>query len=314
MFGLKGSYVYLDCRRCSSLSLTNPPPDYSPFYPNNYYSFSLPASDVPTEPHGLVRRFIWRKRNEAQILARGGFWGLIARIRPRPDLEPVRRHFRGTTVFRSGYRLLDVGCGNAAWLRSLASYGLRGLHGVEPFARNANQSSTPLQIHHCRVHDLPRDLSFDLVLLSHSLEHDPEPRQVIGAIGKRLVPGGSCVVRIPIAGNAIWRRHRSLWVELDAPRHIAIPSKHALVQVAGESGLTLQSLEWEETEFGFWATELYRKGLSLIDPATEQVRRPPDYFLAQELEAFRSEARRLNRAGEGGRARFVFAKTGSRRR
>ena len=42
MFGTSDEFDYFECARCGCLQIGTIPPDLSPYYPPEYYSFSLP--------------------------------------------------------------------------------------------------------------------------------------------------------------------------------------------------------------------------------------------------------------------------------
>jgi 2-polyprenyl-3-methyl-5-hydroxy-6-metoxy-1,4-benzoquinol methylase len=101
-------------------------------------------------------------------------------------------------------RLLDVGCGDGAFLW-MASRRLRGveLQGFDPNAdarRLAHEMLSARGVHasiHADWAAIPTG-AFDVVTCSEVIEHVNEPRALLCEIGRALAPGGIAVVTTPI--------------------------------------------------------------------------------------------------------------------
>src|SRR5215471_11590863 len=150
-FGIGASFVYFECSSCGCLQLVDQPADVRAFYPDDYYSFEKLPPPVPL-PEGL-RRWMFARRNEAQLLGRSGVWRWIARWRPRPDFESFVSLFANTSIRSLRARILGVGCGNGRLLRALAAAGFENLVGVDAY--------------------LPKDVEFGsrLRILATSISH-----------------------------------------------------------------------------------------------------------------------------------------------
>jgi SAM-dependent methyltransferase len=97
-------------------------------------------------------------------------------------------------------RALDCGCGAGANARLLRARGFE-VTGITMSEGERERAAT-----HCaRVlladleQDLPEDVGsgYDLVVLSHVLEHLREPARLLEAVGRRLRPGGTLLVALP---------------------------------------------------------------------------------------------------------------------
>jgi hypothetical protein len=58
----------------------------------------------------------------------------------------------------------------------------------------------------------------------------------------------------------------------------------------------------------FWGSELYRRGLPLVDPESGRMRRSEEEFGRKRKLAYRAQARRLNAAGQGDQACFYLVR------
>lgn len=98
-------------------------------------------------------------------------------------------------------RALDVGCGNGALLCAFAEirpgWRLYG-HDLSDLNRPALDRIPGFQeLYTGALDDLPGD--FDLVTLSHSLEHFTDPVEGLASLRAKLVPGGSLFIEVPDA-------------------------------------------------------------------------------------------------------------------
>lgn len=96
-------------------------------------------------------------------------------------------------------RLLDVGCGNGAFLRAWHRSGRRWtLHGLEVSDQNRAQVEAIPGVAALHVGDLPGvPGEFDLISLVHVLEHIPSPQTFLADLRPKLRPGGQVLVQVP---------------------------------------------------------------------------------------------------------------------
>ena len=123
--------------------------------------------------------------------------------------EPKRRsvvlaeRLAGTLDVKSSGRVLDFGCGNGAMLAAISAT-LPGwsLFGTDLDDRNLESlQRIPgfRRLYTGPLGDLDGD--FDLVTLSHSLEHVPAPHDVLSTVREKLTEGGHLFVQVPDAAR-----------------------------------------------------------------------------------------------------------------
>ena len=117
------------------------------------------------------------------------------------------------------------------------------------------------------------DGRFDLVMFHHSLEHLPDPLAALRTAVGLLAPGGTILVRVPVAGAFGWRTWGTDWVALDAPRHLVIPTERAMDVLAERAGLLVFDSAYDSTAYSFYGSEQFRAGIPLADPRSSG-RRP----------------------------------------
>jgi hypothetical protein len=119
---------------------------------------------------------------------------------------------------------------------------------------------------------------------------------------EKLNPGGKLLVRTPVTDGEVWKSKREIWVQLDAPRHLIIPSISGFTTLAEKTGFQLDEVEFDSTAIQFWGTELYEKGLPLDQ------RTLGNYFDYNTMKAFAEKAIIYNKKGIGDQACFYLTK------
>ncbi|GAB2475745.1 hypothetical protein GCM10027164_01860 [Algoriphagus taiwanensis] len=207
-------------------------------------------------------------------------------------LGKVHRHF--------DQKIADVGCGNGQLLYELHASGYGSLAGFDPFIDEDLSLGSGIRLFK-RSFDQAEG-TFDLIMMHHSFEHMEYPDQILKACYEKLNPGGTLLIRCPVTDAQVWKDKREYWVQLDAPRHLIIPSVSGLGILGQKVGFSLEEVEFDSSDFQFWGTEAYEKELPL-NP--EQIL--PDYSKA-ELNQFKQKALRYNQEGKGDQACFYFTK------
>ena len=290
MIGRATEFSYLECAACGSLSLLDPPNDLAPFYDDDYYSFDAPS---PPTPAALSRL------TSAKRAVRRTALSLAPQLALRLDPKPPRwLRMIATARASARSRILDVGSGSGRLLRELAAQGFSDLTGVDPFLpEHTVPAAGSVRLIRGTIDDL--DEAFDLVMLNHSFEHMDDPAATLRAARRVTAVDGTIVVRCPFAGQAAWREYGAYWVQLDAPRHLYLPTPTALADLARSVGLRVVDTYFDSTGLQFWGSELYRRGLPLAtDPAT--------VFSSAELAAWEARAAALNDAGDGDQGAFFL--------
>ncbi|MCD6565599.1 MAG: class I SAM-dependent methyltransferase [Bacteroidales bacterium] len=122
-------------------------------------------------------------------------------------------------TIRPESKILDVGCGTGIIGSHLADFA--EVVGIEPNASAAQLARDKgLQVVTGTLNDFNSQEQFDLVLLSHVLEHLPDPLADIQHIHQILKPKGKLIIAVPNV-NALERKiFNKYWDGWDVPRHI----------------------------------------------------------------------------------------------
>lgn len=145
----------------------------------------------------------------------------IRYIRPIEWLvEGMRRwRIKRLSKFVGTGRVLDIGCGSGRFLRALRSEGWE----VAGLELNDDTATSARRVHGLDVKislDTFQENSFDLITLTHVLEHLRDPRLTLADCGRMLKRGGVIAVAVPNIDSWQARLTREHWFHLDLPRHL----------------------------------------------------------------------------------------------
>ena len=136
-------------------------------------------------------------------------------------------------------RLLEIGCGNGSMLNYMRSLGWRaeGLD-VDPAAvaqaRDKNLTVSCGTLEEQRY----EDNIFDAVVMSHVIEHVPDPEGLLSECRRVLKPGGVLSLVTPNIESAGSRYFGRSWLHLDPPRHLVLYNCGTLHRLARKAGFT----------------------------------------------------------------------------
>lgn len=164
--------------------------------------------------------------------------------------------------------LLDVGCGSGAFLRRMRDAGWDAM-GMEPDPQAAARL--------CQAHALAvfssieaveaQGRRFDLITLSHVVEHLPDPVAVLRRLGALLKPGGRLVATTPNVLSWGARRFGACWRGLEPPRHFNVFSPQSLAEAMERAGLQVRTLSTHSrlARGIFYLSEKARRGQREIE-------------------------------------------------
>jgi SAM-dependent methyltransferase len=304
MYGTGERFHYQECVGCGSLTCTDVPADLAPYYPDDYLSL-----DVDPGSLGVVQRAAVTV--VARSVLRGN--GRVARL---ATYLPSRKVVTLTTVLNSVARcpgipaaeILDVGSGAGMIPFTIGCAGDRDVTGIDPFAGHDRTLSPRARI---RVTDIEAvDGSYDLVTMHHSLEHVLDPVGMMRDASRLLRDDGRVLVRVPTCSSDAWREYGAVWVQLDAPRHVWIPSRAGLALLAERSGFVIESGYDDGSDFQFWGSEQARAGIALMSPESYYRAPRASGFTKAQLRAWSTRAEVLNRERRGDQTVVYLRKTG----
>ena len=196
---------YVACEDCGLVQQFPVPQDVTPFYDE------YPLHEARSELLDRARRLLMR---------------------------PV---YHDTSADVAGSAILDYGCGDGAYLRSLEGKGFE-LLGFELEAHHAENLSNRLDIPiYSNVDSLICDHGsrIDVLTMHFVLEHVTDLDATFAHISLLLKPGGKCHIVVPNASSWECRLFGKKWHGLDAPRHISFPDRAVVDTLARRHGMRL---------------------------------------------------------------------------
>lgn len=295
MFGRRDWFDYVRCGVCGALSIATIPEDLDSYYPSDYYSFTSVA-----EPYQPVLSHLKRLRSEFAL--RAPAWiarRLSTRVIP---VEVLRLTGLGLTT-RS--RVCDVGCGGGDVLIVLRRQGFRNLRGIDPFLPQSEVRIADVALLRQRACDL--EGSWDVFTMHHVLEHVADPLGELQQLAARLEPDGAIVIGVPLADGWCAKHYGSDWVQIDAPRHLMVPTVKAMNILADAAGLRVQRVTWDSWSMQFWGSEQNRLDIPMMSADAYRIECPGSGpFPAEQIAEWERRAVELNRIGAGDAASFVL--------
>jgi len=146
-----------------------------------------------------------------------------------------------------GGSLLDIGCGDGAFVQAASRRGYRAM-GTEIGAAARHARALGLDVRES-LDEVKEAAPFDVITMWHTLEHFTSPRAVIATVASLLSPRGVLVVAVPNAEGLQARAFGRCWFHLDVPRHLYHFGIRSLSMLLGESGFEIRTWYHQETEY-----------------------------------------------------------------
>ena len=236
---LVGQFTFLQCQTCKSLWLKDRlKAEFLPLAYRAYYTHGQEQRSDTTS--GLKAAL-----KEGYIRSRfGGSDKMADRLLARAYLALGGDNAATDDVYRCAppapAKILDYGCGSGAYLAQMKALG-HDVTGVD-FDPVSVGRVTELGIRALTPDEAPNDEwqgKYDFITLGHVIEHVPDPRKLLIRIAAWLRPGGMLFLETPNAGALGLGLLGRYWRGLEAPRHLALPSREGLQMALANAGLSI---------------------------------------------------------------------------
>src|SRR3984885_7952076 len=244
-FCAPGDWVLHECVECRSAYL-DPRPSAATLHLayRTYYTHEerepIPASSL----RGLkyVRRLLTNGYKNWRFGARfkpSGWLGAPLLFLLPFKRTAIEREFRYLPRTANHGRLLDIGFGSGAFLAAAHAIGweVTGIDTDSKVVSNALRRG--LNVLQGGLEVLAGESNaFDVITLSHVIEHVHEPTRVLEACYRLLKPGGKLWLETPNIDSLGRMRFRNNWRGLETPRHLVIFNRQSLHTALKEAGFT----------------------------------------------------------------------------
>lgn len=146
---------------------------------------------------------------------------------------------------KSERRLLDVGCGDGAFLLAARKNGWT-CTGIERNTTPARRAGLDVRE---SLGDLQDHAPFDCISFWHSLEHMSDLKTTLKRTSALLHPKGAAIIAVPDKGGLQARLFGRRWLHLDVPRHYYHFDSRSLDQALQQAGLVVRRTFHQELEY-----------------------------------------------------------------
>lgn len=299
IFGYRDEFVYYECCACGCLQIETPPQDLEKYYPSHYYSFDPPTIYKLSR----IKDALKRKRTNFFL----GEKTLVGRILQKLTGNPNLPNWLQGTGVRVDHKILDVGCGSGSLLVQLRNEGFYRVYGVDPFIKADILYENGVSIY-------KRDLSqidgkYNLIMLHHSFEHMPDPHCAFGLLQNKITDDGLLLIRIPTVSSYAWKKYKTNWFQLDAPRHLFLHSIKSIEFLARQYSFQIEEVLFDSNAKQFWASEQYLRDIHHLADNSYRNNPRQSIFTQSQINEFEIMAQELNEKREGDQACFYLRKS-----
>jgi SAM-dependent methyltransferase len=141
-------------------------------------------------------------------------------------------------------RACDIGCGGGHNLKQLKEAGFHSI-GFEPDERARIRAAKIASVFNGTAENPPHEIAadrFDIVLMSHVLEHCIDPPRAIYNARHILAEGGRLVIEVPNNAAHGFRTFGPDWPWTDIPRHLNFFTEKSLTKMLRSAGLHVETV------------------------------------------------------------------------
>ncbi|MDO4573597.1 MAG: class I SAM-dependent methyltransferase [Planctomycetia bacterium] len=270
-------FTFFRCSQCGCLQIEEFPSDMSKYYDGDYYS--LQGDPFDRLPPWKQKITLWKEYLSL-------FWA-------RPVGKVVFRDFfmrKWLTMvpWNRKQRILDIGCGNGYFLRMLQRQGFRHLTGADPFIDKEIHEGTGFRLLKQAIDQVEGE--YDVIVMSHSLEHMPDQHLAFQNMRRLLAPNGYLAVMIPMYSAYFLKKYGNFWYSWSIPHHFYLHSEQSFEKLVRENGLLIE----KSVPYSFINCLLESEvNLAYLNQDADAEKRVREWTPAR----WRKELAKLNRAG-----------------
>lgn len=284
MFSGSEKFEYFECSDCGTLQIAEFPADMSVFYPDNYYSLK---SELTFKDKFLqkIRDYIFYYQFPKALVKK------LSVKMPNLSLEAFLK-----LKPKKSAKVLDVGCGEGKFLKSIYGLGFTNITGIDPFALKTVEKPFPIYKKTiAEIHD-----EFEVITFNHVFEHVENVHETLQKCHQILSDNGKIIIRVPVKDSAAYETYGENWVQWDAPRHFQILTKKAFEILSKENGFRLEKYYNDSYKLQFTGSEKYKRGLTYQTSNS--------IFTKEEIKNFNAKSQELNVQGTGDQVVVVLSK------
>lgn len=248
-----GVWSLYQCLECGAAYLDPRPTPASIWRAYTSYYTHKPSNNEPPLSTMSVRQRLRRALRNGYVNARYGSnlqpasilgrWMVPALYGKQGEIDHSLRNLPRLKKGESR-KVLDIGCGNGAFLKEAMQLGWEA-HGIDPDPKAAGQVAG-LRVEQGALPEtnLP-GATFDVVTLSHVIEHTHDPVASLREVLRLLKPDGQVWVATPNLMSYCHQCFQADWIGLQSPSHLVLFSHSSIsyaLRAAGFDGVRFSSM------------------------------------------------------------------------
>lgn len=239
-FQLPGTFNLVKCKTCGLVYVTPRPTKKAmkTYYPKEYIPHQ-PVCDSKGMSTKKIFHFIW----DSYMQLLGGdkqLWSLSGQDKGK---------------------ILDVGCGNGAYLKTLKE------KGWETWGIDISSSATECARKFCpniftgELHEANfPDRYFDVVTMKWMLEHTHNPSNIIKEAYRILKNNGTLLIGVPNIESIEAKIFKKYWYHLDVPRHLYHFSPNTITLLLKKTYFHIDKIKYDASPMGISGSLNYLTG------------------------------------------------------
>lgn len=242
MFNKKKIYDYFLCRSCD-LTFINPLPTLSEikqFYPDSYMVFKS----------AKIKKLSYIEKVKLQY--KNGYPNLVENNLLSQFVSLFQTNWSERIDYIKNGTFLDIGCGNGSRLLKMKRLGW-DVTGVELNLKGYQEcKKNNLNVFNDTLENLKfKKNSFDVIYISHVIEHVANPNEILRIVKNILKPNGQLLIKTPNRNSLGRKIFKKYWYHNDIPRHLFLFSKKSLIKLLNSFNMTLIFYSQDTSPKGF---------------------------------------------------------------
>lgn len=248
-FCAPGEWSMYECEACASAYL-DPRPTvksiglaYRRYFTHDGVESTVPAGFMKKLQRRLANGYL-NYRFDAHAYPASVLGALAASLMPNTRAI-IESDFRNLPIAKARDRLLDLGCGNGAFLKRArdAGWDVVGVDFDVKAVEIARSQGLDVRLGGINDQDLSVE-QFDVITMSHVIEHVHHPLEVLRTCYSLLKPGGFLWLDTPNIASEGHRLFGANWRGLEPPRHLVLFTMESLretLKTAGFADMEVQA-------------------------------------------------------------------------
>lgn len=240
-----GTFDLYQCKQCGLVKIWPflKAEEISKYYPKEYSPYKQLSNQKGPGTEGRTRYYLHHPLKALNALLYSKILG----------------HNRNLPT-QAGLRVLDVGCGDGAYLLSECQKGCEcfGVDISKEALKRLKQRDSRINIY-CGSLEGAHFSSdfFDVVNFSHVLEHVTNPKELLREIKRVMKPGAFLRLQVPNSASLAYKIFGPFWMGLDTPRHFYVFSRTNLKAFLENQGFRVVSFRTLENAYALIGSLLY---------------------------------------------------------